>query len=307
MEKKKVVVLGGGFSEEREISLITSAKVAEALQQRGLEVFRLDPADYGDWSQMIAELKRINADIVFIGLHGAEGEDGRIQSLLSLHKIIFTGSGYKASAIAMDKEISGLLAQQAGALLPDRIILTKNNNKDYQGIIDKLGFPIVVKPNSSGSSVGISIVHKVELIQEAIETAFKYSEKVICESFIAGRELTVTILGDEAMPVVEIKPNNGWYNYANKYTSGNTVYQVPAELDSNETKVIQQQALSIYQLIGCRGYARVDFRYDGEVFYFLEVNTLPGMTPLSLTPMAAKEAGLSFSELLLAIIEQSLS
>nr|MDA3813996.1 ATP-grasp domain-containing protein [Candidatus Cloacimonadota bacterium] len=170
-----------------------------------------------------------------------------------------------------------------------------------------IDFPIGIKPNDSGSSVGISIINKESELYEAIKLAFKYSKKVILEQFIDGRELTVTILGDEALPVVEIIPNDGWYNYKSKYTKGKTIYEVPAKLTSEEKNKIQKQALDVFTLFGCEVYGRVDFRYDGEEFYFLEVNTLPGMTLLSLTPMAAKEAGISFKELLIKIIELSLN
>ena len=155
--------------------------------------------------------------------------------------------------------------------------------------------------------MGISIVRNEEDCQSALLEAFKYSKRVICERFVDGRELTVTILDNKPLPVVEIKPNNGWYDYANKYTKGNTIYQVPAQITEVDTISVQKQALSIFRLMGCEGYGRVDFRFDGDDFYFLEVNTLPGMTPLSLTPMAAGKAGYSFSQLLMKIVEIALS
>lgn len=206
----------------------------------------------------------------------------------------------------MDKEISGILAQSSGCLLPKRIVLNNVDDINQKEIVEQLGLPLVVKPNSSGSSVGISLVSEPSKLNEAVLDAFNYSERVICEKFIAGRELTVTILGEQPLPVVEIIPKTGWYDYANKYTKGNTIYEVPAKLSDHNIIKIQAQALKVFKLFGCRGYARVDFRYDEKEFYFLEINTLPGMTPLSLTPMAAKEYGLSFSQLLMKIIEASL-
>ena len=278
---KKIIILQGGKSEEREISLITGREIEKELISIGFSV------------------------IVFNGLHGAEGEDGRIQALLSLNNIAYTGSDYRASAIAMDKVISSILAASAGVPIPKQYII--NNEADHpEKITSQLDFPFVVKPSDSGSSFGISVVRNEEEINSSILEAFKFSNKVICEQFIPGRELTVTILGHQILPVVEIKPKNGWYDFKNKYTSGNTVYEVPAKLSDEENEIIKNYAVKVFARFGCQVYGRVDFRYDGERFYFLEVNTLPGMTSLSLTPMAAKEAGYSFGELLKEIIKLSI-
>ena len=304
MKINKVIVLGGGFSEEKDVSKVSSAKVAEALSQNIDNVTLLDPANYDSWDDLIKAIKNEKPDICFIGLHGGEGEDGRIQALLELNDISFTGSGFNACALAMDKEVSGLLAQSLDIPLPHRIILEELPD-DLKAIGIKLGYPLVVKPNNSGSSVGISIVRKEDDLYDAVKEAFKYSKRVICEAFIEGRELTVTILDNRALSVVEIKPQDGWYDYTSKYTKGKTIYEVPAALSKDETRIIQNYARNIFKLLGCQIYGRVDFRFDGTNFYFLEVNTLPGMTPLSLTPMAAGEAGLNFSQLLLKIVELS--
>ncbi|MDZ4121205.1 MAG: ATP-grasp domain-containing protein, partial [Candidatus Cloacimonadaceae bacterium] len=168
------------------------------------------------------------------------------------------------------------------------------------------GLPIVVKPNDSGSSVGISIVKDPGELKKAVTDAFAYGSAALLESYIDGRELTVTILDGKALPVVEIKPKNGFYDYNNKYQKGNTEYIAPAVLDDHETLLVQLFAERAYKACGCSSYARVDFRYDGKKFYFLEVNTLPGMTPLSLSPMAAKAAGMSFGQFLQGIIKSSL-
>ncbi len=306
MNINKIVVLGGGFSEEKDVSRVSAEKIVEAFSQCISHVTLLDPANFASWSDLIEQIKVVNPDICFIGLHGGEGEDGRIQSLLELHGIPFTGSDFKSCCLAMDKEVSGILAQSAGSLVPDRIILEGVPGQTAE-ILKTLGLPLVVKPNNSGSSMGISIVRNEEDCQSALLEAFKYSKRVICERFVDGRELTVTILDNKPLPVVEIKPNNGWYDYANKYTKGNTIYQVPAQITEVDTISVQKQALSIFRLMGCEGYGRVDFRFDGDDFYFLEVNTLPGMTPLSLTPMAAGKAGYSFSQLLMKIVEIALS
>lgn len=304
---KNIIILKGGFSEEADVSRATSGEIEKALNKKGIKITLIDPAEFNSYSEMINRINEFKPDIVFNGLHGAEGEDGRIQSLLALENIPFTGSAQRASAISMDKYISGILAEYIEIKVPKRRVIYKDYEYDFNLIFQNIDFPIVIKPNDSGSSVGISIINKESELHEAIKLAFKYSKKVIIEQFIDGRELTVTILGDEALPVVEIIPNDGWYNYKSKYTKGKTIYEVPAKLTSEEENKIQKQALDVFALFGCEVYGRVDFRYDGEEFYFLEVNTLPGMTLLSLTPMAAKEAGLDFKELLLKIIELSLN
>jgi len=303
---RKIVVLSGGVSEEKEISEVTSNEITKALKSKGFTTKILDPSQFSYYLKLIEKIKEIEPLIVFNGLHGSIGENGQIQSLLQLEKIPFTGSGFKASAISMDKYISGMLASSLGITVPKRCLYFRDKTANADLNIKNIGFPMVIKPNDSGSSVGISIIDSSSKMQEAIEFAFQYSDSILFEKYIEGRELTVTILGHKPLPVVEIKPKKGWYNYQNKYTKGNTSYHVPADLTDTETKTIQDQAFRIFKLFGCDVYARIDFRYDGEQFYFLEVNTLPGMTPLSLTPMAAKETGLDFAELLIKIIEFSL-
>ena len=308
---RKIVVLSGGVSEEKDISEVTSNEITKALKSKGVTTQGftteiLDPSQFSSYLKLIEKIKEIEPYIVFNGLHGSIGENGQIQSLLQLEKIPFTGSGFKASAISMDKYLSGKLATTLDIAVPDRYFFSKKDDFQKKNIQKQVGFPMVIKPNDSGSSVGISIIDTPEKIQKAMENAFKFSDSILFEKYIEGRELTVTILGHKPLPVVEIKPKNGWYDYRNKYTKGNTSYHVPADLTTAETKKIQHHALEIFDLFGCEIYARVDFRYDGDQFYFLEVNTLPGMTPLSLTPMAAKETGLNFAELLIKIIEFSL-
>jgi len=303
---KRIVILSGGYSEEADVSRVTSKEIAKALDGNELSIELIDPANFDSYMQMINKIKQIDPDIVFNGLHGSQGEDGTLQSLLTLENIPFTGSTHRASSISMDKYISGIIANYAKLKIPNRRLIYKDYEYDMEKVISAIGFPMVIKPNDSGSSVGISIINEEKKLNQAINKAFEYSEKVIIEEFIDGRELTVTVLGNEALPVVEIIPNKGWYDYTNKYTKGNTKYEVPAKINDDERKKIQSQALAVFNLFGCSIYGRVDFRFDGKDFYFLEVNTLPGMTELSLTPMAAKEAGLSFQELLLKIIELSL-
>lgn len=301
---KKIIVLGGGFSNEREVSLVSSREIAVSLKKSGYEVILLDPANFSSYLALLQEIKRIECLIVFIGLHGAEGEDGRIQAMLELSGIPFTGSGFKASSIAMDKFLSGTAVASIGLPVPLHRKLNRNSAGGDEFLKNNL--PLVVKPNDSGSSVGIRIVDTSAELEDALSKAFEISREVLCEQFISGRELTVTLLNGNALPVLEIKPKNGWYDYTNKYTKGNTEYIVPAPISDKETRQVQEFSEKIYKILGCQVYCRVDFRFDGQNFYFLEVNTLPGMTSLSLTPMAAKAAGINFDELLVKIVELSL-
>ncbi len=302
-----IVVLKGGDSPEREVSLISGREIAQQLINDGHQVHELDPLD-SDMSQTIEKIKALETDIVFIGLHGGIGENGELQAALNLAGVPFTGSLHKACAITMDKYVSKLIAAGEGIPVPKCVHMREDllhdyqDSKDYSNIIDLLGLPLVVKPNDAGSSVGISIVKTISELKPAVESAFQYSNSILIEEYIEGRELTVTILDGKALSVVEITPTDGWYDYHNKYTKGKTVYEAPAKLEEADTQLLKVYAERIWKATECQGYARIDFRFNGEKHYFLEVNTLPGMTPLSLTPMAAKAAGMSFGELLSSII-----
>ena len=309
---QKIVVLLGGNSPERKVSLVTGSEVAGQLRKNGYQVFEIDPADYECGHELISAIHSLKPDLVFIGLHGGEGENGILQAMLAGSKIPFTGSDYKASALAMDKLLSKIIALREEVPVPAYHIAYKSDYQQHKlssyGEIRQLLSPsdpskeLVVKPVDAGSSVGVHIVKDDKEWEAALADAFQYSDKVLMEEFIAGRELTVTVLDNEALPVVEIKPHKGFYDYPNKYTAGNTNYIAPAELTPSEVKIIQDYAVRIWRAMECSGYGRIDFRYDGNTFYFLEVNTLPGMTPLSLTPMAAKAVGINFGDLLDKII-----
>ncbi|MFO7895566.1 MAG: D-alanine--D-alanine ligase [Candidatus Cloacimonadales bacterium] len=303
---QKIVILLGGWSEERAVSLVSGAQIEKELQQLEYETIRLDPHDFSSYQKLIEHLLTLKPALVFNALHGAEGEDGRMQALLTMHEIAFTGSGYRACALAMDKIISSKLAKTLDIPVPEQLVLEKYMEKNAENTC-QLNFPLVIKPYDSGSSCGISILSDQKGLKTALAEAWQYSDKAICEKFIPGRELTVSILGDRVLPVVEVKPKAGWYDYTNKYTGGNTVYEVPAKISRQEQQIIQAYAQKAFKLFGCEVYGRVDFRYDGKDFYFLEVNTLPGMTELSLTPMAAAAAGFSFGMLLEEIIQLSLN
>nr|MDK2850347.1 D-alanine-D-alanine ligase [Candidatus Cloacimonadota bacterium] len=310
---RRIVVLQGGTSLEREISLISGAEISKALKHMGYKVCELDPATYPTLIELVAEIKDYQADMVFNALHGGDGENGKLAAALQMSGIPFTGSGYKASCLAMDKYISKLIAKAEGITCPKDILMRGNliqdynDPEDYSGFAEKLGLPMIVKPNDSGSSVGISIVHKLDQLKEAVEAAFRQCDTVLLEEYIPGREITVSILGGKALPVVEIRPKNGWYDYHNKYTKGSTEYLAPAPLAESISQLVSLYAERIFFAMSCSVYARVDFRLNQDKLYFLELNTLPGMTPLSLTPMAAKAAGMSFEDLLEHILDLSKS
>ncbi len=303
---KPILVLSGGFSEESEVSKVSAGEIAGALNSTGHDVIILDPSDFSCYSNLVERIKEIDPLIVFNGLHGAEGEDGRLQALFELENILYTGSDYRACALAMDKYLTSMLVTTIGIKTPDKLIYQRDS---FSGIhdLEVINLPLVVKPNDSGSSVGITIIDDLKDAESAFKIAGQYSSQVLFEEFIPGKEITVTILNEEALPVVEIIPQTGWYDYSNKYTKGHTRYQVPASIDRKSTARVQSYAKRIFHLLGCKVYSRVDFRYDGKEFFFLEINTLPGMTTLSLTPMAAKEAGIDFPELLIRIIDLSLN
>ncbi|MFO8144215.1 MAG: D-alanine--D-alanine ligase [Candidatus Syntrophosphaera sp.] len=300
---RRITVLLGGNSPEREVSLVSGSAIAKGLRERSFEVNELDPADFPNLRDLLEKLAELGTEIVFFGLHGGVGENGVMQAALDLAGISYTGSGHKASALAMDKYISKLLAFEEGIPTSDSILMREdllcdyNDPEDYQGIVERLGLPLVVKPNDGGSSVGISIVEDILDLKDAVRLALKYSSSALLERYVAGREITATVLDGKALPLVEIRPVKGWYDYQNKYNEGRSEYLAPAPLEENVSHLIQLYAERTWQILGLSGYARIDFRYDGQTPYFLEANTLPGMTPLSLTPMAAKSIGMSFADL----------
>ena len=305
---EKIAVLEGGISPEREISLRSGEAIAKALREKGYEVIEIDPADYSDFYSLISKLRTERISIVFIGLHGGTGENGELQAALSLAGFKYTGSGPKACTLTMDKYVSKLMALDEGIPAPEYILMREDLLNDYQDPNDfsaieaKLGLPIIVKPNDSGSSVGISIVDKLFELKEAVKLALTYSDSVLLEQYIPGKELTATVLDGKALPLIEIRPLNGWYDFNNKYSKGHSEYLCPAPVEESVSQLIQLYAERLWKVLGLKGYARIDFRYDGNKPYFLEVNTLPGMTDLSLTPMAAKAVGINFPELVDKIV-----
>jgi D-alanine-D-alanine ligase len=297
-----IQVVLGGSSSEREVSLASGEAIAAGLAAAGhsVSIYDFDPAQGRDLRDLLASPDFQLAEVVFIALHGGEGEDGRMQAALELAGKPYTGSGVRASAVCMDKAITKLVFEHAGVLTPDWVYLRRQEISDWQARpeIGRLGLPVVVKPVDQGSTVGLTIVERAADMGAAIDLALSYSDGVVFEKYIAGRELTVAIVEDEVFPVVEIMPKQGFYDYERKYTKGMTDYQCPADIDRGLAGRIQADALKAYAACGCEGFGRVDVRLDpGGVPYFLEINTIPGMTDTSLVPMAAKARGLSFEDL----------
>lgn len=326
----KITVLMGGTSSERDVSLATGIRVTEALRSRGHEVTAVDSAR-GPLSadeekrllsggvktappsreelramaaQTLPQMMKVmptleKADVVFLGLHGGAGEDGTIQALLDLAEIPYTGSGHLASALAMDKDMSKHLFRQHGVQTADWVLVTAGAPAPASEELEKrLGLPLIVKPSKEGSTVGLSIVRSAAELPGAIAEAMRYDDEVIVEEFVAGRELTVGILGGEALPVGEIIPKHEIYDYECKYTAGMAVEVFPADITDAQREDVQEQARRAFTALKLRGCARIDFRMSeaGEMFC-LEANTLPGMTATSLIPQAAQAAGIGFAEL----------
>jgi D-alanine-D-alanine ligase len=292
----KVAVLMGGHSSEREISLLSGNAVLAALRRRGVDAHAFDPAE-----QPLEDLKREGFTRAFVALHGRYGEDGTVQGALELLGIPYTGSGVMASALAMDKWRTKLIWQAVGVPTPRYALLMEDSDAD--ALVQKLGLPLIVKPACEGSTIGLTKVTAAEQLADAYRLASKYDPLVLVEEFISGQELTVSILGERALPIVRIQPVVELYDYQAKYFSDDTKYFCPSGLPDAIESALQTQALEAYQVVGCEGWGRVDLILDpADRAYFLEVNTSPGMTSHSLVPMAAKHAGIDFEELVVRIL-----
>ena len=335
----KIAVLCGGLSNERDVSISSGTGIARALRTLGhrtalIDLFlgcdpvtedtftaeeRDDPFSVAENAPDLAAVRALRpgpgrigpgvlaacqaADLVFLALHGEEGENGKIQALLDLYEIPYTGSGYLGSALAMNKSLTKIVLSRAGIAMPDGFTIHKNE-LPYR-VPER--FPCVVKPCSGGSSVGTTIVRSPEDYADALALAFRYEDSVLVEQFISGRELTVGVLGGKAMPVIEIIPKDGFYDYKNKYQAGLTDELCPAPITAGETEAIQRLAERVYRALMLEAYGRVDFILAGDgTFYCLEANTLPGMTPTSLVPRMGLEMGLSYAELCQRLVDESL-
>jgi len=295
----KVAVLMGGRSAEREISLKSGAMVLDALKRSGVDAHAFDPRD-----QRLDELAAGKFERAFIALHGRFGEDGTVQGALEYLGIPYTGSGVMASALAMDKWRTKLLWQAAGMPTPVCELLTPQS--DCARVAHRLGLPLMVKPASEGSSIGMTKVTSAGALGAAYELAARYDKAVIAEAFIEGVELTAGILGEEPLPLIRLETPRTFYDYEAKYFADDTRYICPCGLPEGEEQRLRQVALAAFELLGCSGWGRVDLMLDraGDP-YLLEVNTVPGMTDHSLVPMAARATGMSFENLCVRILESA--
>lgn len=299
----KVGVLMGGPSSEREISLKSGKAVLAALLDSGLEAVGVDIIT-DNIEENIRLLKGLNLNCAFIALHGRFGEDGGIQEILEKIDLPYTASGIKASRRAMDKIDSLRIFKEGGLKVPRSQILEKRNYKKNRIFKNELGLPVVVKPANHGSSIGLSLVERQDQILEALDLAFQFDERIIIEEYIFGRELTVGILGEQALPVIEIVPKAKFFDFVAKYKSGLTDYIIPAHLEEDTAKKVQQVAQEAHRLLDCFGCSRTDIILTKEGSpYILEVNTIPGMTSTSLLPKAAKIVGIDFNQLCLKLLE----
>ena len=293
-----VAVLMGGWSAEREVSLVSGAACAKALQDAGYQVTTIDVQR--DVGALITRLYP-RPDAVFNALHGRFGEDGCIQGLLDILGIPYTHSGVLASAVAMDKPMAKRLFEAEGIPVADHVVTTIEAARAKE----PMARPYVAKPMNEGSSVGVHIVREGDNEPPFEGSGWSYGELVMIERYIPGRELTVSVMGGKALAVTEITTARGFYDYDAKYVNGGSIHVIPAEVD----KGVYDQAMDLseraFKAIGCRGVARTDFRYDGDTLYMLEINTQPGMTPTSLVPEQAAHAGLSFQDLVVWMVEQA--
>ena len=306
-KKQNITVLFGGVSSEREVSIKSAMEVVPVISdQYSVDMLELN---YLNLSSFINEIKE--GSLVFNSLHGGEGENGQIQAFLAQHRIKYTGSESGASMLAMNKHFTKIIASENNIKTPKWLSVNINNSDEAKILSyksSKFTYPVVVKPNFEGSTLGLSIVRDKEGMNDAVKLASKYSNNIIVEEFIDGRELTVGILGDRALDIVEIIPKSGFYDYESKYTKGATEYICPAKINSTISKTIKQDALKIHKALGCRHYSRVDFLLGNQDSnpYMLEINTLPGLSETSLLPMSASSAGIGFRELINAIIDFSI-
>ncbi|GGH68950.1 D-alanine--D-alanine ligase [Compostibacillus humi] len=307
----KIAVLYGGVSKEREVSLSSGKEIMKALQKKGHEVIGID-----FHPERLDELLQLKVDLVFIGLHGKFGEDGKIQGLLDMLRLPYVGSGVLASALAMDKAKAKQIFKMNQIPVAYSEAFTVSGKETVEQVAEtvenKFKLPFVIKPNQEGSTLGLTIVKDKEQILPAIKKALESDETILAEDFVKGRELTVPVWGtpnnETALPIIEIIPKNEYYDYESKYSPGGSEHIVPADLDEKLTKQIQTYAVLAHQALGCKTYSRVDFILsEDEQPIILEVNTLPGMTPTSLFPDSAKAVGIDYEDMVEKLIQLSTS
>ncbi len=301
---EKVAVLLGGTSAEREVSLMSGQAVLAGLIEAGIDAYPVDIRDFP-----VMRLKEEGFDKAFIALHGRGGEDGTLQGVLEFLSVPYTGSGVMASAITMDKLRTKCLWQGCGLPVSPYVAITRKEmdaglSEEVRSRISALGLPVFVKPSCEGSSVGISRVNEADSLQAALVEAFRHDDDVLVEAFLSGPEYTVAVIGDDILPSIRIQVVSEFYDYEAKYFSDDTEYFCPSGLTAEQEAELSDIVLKAWRSLGCSGWGRVDLMMGGDgQFYLLEVNTSPGMTGHSLVPMAAKQAGMSFSQLVARILE----
>jgi D-alanine--D-alanine ligase len=301
----RVGVLMGGYSSERAISLKSGQAIFQALEDLKMDVVPVDIHEK-DKAGIRAQIQEAHLDMAFIALHGALGEDGQIQSLLEEMNILYTGSGIRASQLAINKIAAQDCFRRHHVSIPESFALSRAEGADkgIQKVAAMGGFPVVVKPATEGSSIGIQVSQEEEHFRQALVTAWEYGEDVLVERYIDGREFTVSLLDRKPLPVIEICPQHQFFDFDCKYSPAATKYVVPAKISPVLAGTLQSVALKAYRLLGCADFGRVDLIVDQDLnHYVLEVNTIPGFTATSLLPKAAKELGISFHELCLQIME----
>ncbi len=300
--QKKIGVLMGGLSSEREVSLATGQAVLEALRTKGYDAVGIDVG-----RDAATQIRQNGVALAFNALHGKLGEDGAIQGLLEVLGIPCTGSGILASALGMNKVVAKTVFQSSGLLIGPYRVLPRELRQDAPAVAAEIGFPLVIKPGAEGSSVGVSIVQGPDEVAAAVETAFSYDPEILFEQYLAGKEVQVGILGDRALGAIEIVPKDAFYSYDAKYRTGGSEHFFPARIPAEVYARTLAAGLLAHRSLGCRGYSRVDFIVDaGGSPYLLEVNTLPGMTATSLLPEIARGVGISFPDLVEEIVRLAL-
>ncbi|KAA3669258.1 D-alanine--D-alanine ligase [Pectobacterium carotovorum] len=300
---EKVAVLLGGTSAEREVSLLSGQAVLAGLKEAGINAHAVDTRDVS-----VTTLKEEGFTKIFIALHGRGGEDGTLQGVLEFLGLPYTGSGVMASALTMDKLRTKQVWQAVGLPVSPYVALDRRQYSETaaNALLAKfthLGLPLIVKPSREGSSVGMSKVNTLSELPAALEEAFRHDDDILVEKWLSGPEYTVAILGDEVLPSIRIQPAGTFYDYEAKYLSDDTQYFCPSGLPDEQEQALAGLAMAAYRAVGCSGWGRVDFMLDSDgAFYLLEVNTSPGMTSHSLVPMAARQRGLTFSQLVVKIL-----
>lgn len=296
---KKIAILYGGISSEKEVSKATGKAILSAVSDLGYEPVPIEVTE--NVAELIQKLTNPKVSVAIIALHGRYAEEGTIQGILEYCKIPYTGSGVMASAIGMNKSFTKKIVAREGVPVAKDVEVT--DIKDLFQKVSSLTFPVVVKPNSEGSSVGVSIVERKEDLEHAVSQALMLDRNVLIEEFIPGIETSVSIFHGEVFDPIEISPKAGFYSYKNKYTAGSTEYFIPARVSESAIKNLKENAMKAFNAVGCRQYGRVDFRVHGDVPYILEINTLPGCTETSLLPKALQFRGISFKDFIQGIIE----